>query len=379
MQKSDELENTNNTSAYSEDAFGEAYEERTPKIILYGMPFLVIVFLLSGFLNSKTFAEPNDFVKDNFLKETKMNSRIFNGSYNIVSEEDLADGLMDTVYTDKDNWLELRIHEQMVYVHWRDGKTDKYPVSTGNKMLEKGLESRPGLFAIFVKEEHHESSQFDNADMYHFMPFNQGIGFHSINGTGYYSSLGVRPSSHGCIRMKHEDVKKMFGQVELGTIVLAHRGSFARTVAFAPKDYDADKQEFTTEEYKRMLAENLYNILSGKYYVNDRKYFVIDPKMIPKSGVYIGYDRQIPKKQEMPKPEFFINYPYDKITSAGINANEIVRMEIPQDNNEETEFVSNENNKTKKKEITVASNDDLVKKYFSNPIGVLPYFPPTKK
>ncbi len=343
------------------------------------MPFLVIVFLLSGFLNSKTFAEPNDFVKDNFLKETKMNSRIFNGSYNIVSEEDLADGLMDTVYTDKDNWLELRIHEQMVYVHWRDGKTDKYPVSTGNKMLEKGLESRPGLFAIFVKEEHHESSQFDNADMYHFMPFNQGIGFHSINGTGYYSSLGVRPSSHGCIRMKHEDVKKMFGQVELGTIVLAHRGSFARTVAFAPKDYDADKQEFTTEEYKRMLAENLYNILSGKYYVNDRKYFVIDPKMIPKSGVYIGYDRQIPKKQEMPKPEFFINYPYDKITSAGINANEIVRMEIPQDNNEETEFVSNENNKTKKKEITVASNDDLVKKYFSNPIGVLPYFPPTKK
>jgi hypothetical protein len=46
----------------------------------------------------------------------------------------------------------------MVYVHWRNGKIDKYPVSSGNKFLDKGLETRPGLFAIFVMEEHHESS-----------------------------------------------------------------------------------------------------------------------------------------------------------------------------------------------------------------------------
>ncbi|MBS1493818.1 MAG: L,D-transpeptidase [Bacteroidetes bacterium] len=359
---------------------GEYSYEEKPTALTYFLPSLLMVFIIAGMFEGGVFAQENTFVKNQFLTESKLSPRILQSGFNVLSEENLAEGLMDTVYTDKDNWLELKIHEQMVYVHWRNGKTDKYPVSTGNKFLDKGLESRPGLFAIFVKEEHHESSQFDNADMYHFMPFNQGIGFHSINGTAYYQHLGVRPSSHGCIRMKHEDVKKMFGDVELGTIVLAHRGKFARTVAFAPKDYDVNQQAYTPQEYKQMLAENLYNVLNGKYYVADRKYFVVDPKMIPKSGVYIGYDREIPKKQEIPKPEFIINYPEDKLTE-NLTAAAIKQLESNppvQDNNDETtEFVSNDN--SVKKDISVSSSDELVKKYFSNPIGVLPYFPPTKK
>jgi len=374
-----QISDTDNTDIYSGEEY--FYEEKRPGLLIYGLPSLLIIFILAGFFSGDVIAEEKDYLKESFITESKMSSRILQGKFNILSEENLAQGLMDTVYTDKENWLELKIHEQMVYVHWRNGKTDKYPVSSGNKFLDKGLETRPGLFAIFVKEEHHESSQFDNADMYHFMPFNQGIGFHSINGTGYYQHLGVRPSSHGCIRMKHDDVKKMFGQVELGTIVLAHKGAFARTVAFAPKDYDVDQQNFSPQEYKTMLAENLYNILNGKYYVNDRKYFVVDPKIIPKSGVYIGYDREIPKKQEIPRPEFVINYPEDKLNeNLAAASNKEVAMVMPSKDNEseETEFVSNDNS-NKKKDITISSSDELVKKYFSNPIGVLPYYPPTKK
>lgn len=362
----------------------EYYEEKSPSLIVYGLPSLIMIFILAGFFSGDVLANSGDFVKNKFITETKVNSTIFKGDYNIVSEEDLAQGLMDTVYTDKDNWLELRIHEQMVYVHWRNGKIDKYPVSSGNKFLDKGLETRPGLFAIFVKEEHHESSQFDNADMYHFMPFNQGIGFHSINGTGYYQHLGVRPSSHGCIRMKHDDVKKMFGDVELGTIVLAHKGKYARTVGFAPKDYDASKQQFTPDEYRKMLAENLYNILSGKYYVNERKYFVVDPKIIPKQGIYIAYDREIPNKQELPRPELIISEVSDKLSERSVNI-DIFNSEVPiiteNDKNNETELVSNESNtKDKKKNVaTTSPPDEMVKKYFLNPIGILPYYPPTKK
>lgn len=371
---------TENTDIYTKaDYYYE--EEKHPKLLVYGLPSLLMIFILAGFLSGETVAKPKDFVKNNFLVEGKVNSRINTGAVNIVSEEDLAQGLLDTVYTDKDNWLELRIHEQMLYVHWRDGKIQKYPVSTGNKSLDKGLESRPGLFAIFLKEEHHESSQFDNADMYHFMPFNQGIGFHSINGTAYYQHLGVRPSSHGCIRMKHEDVKKLFGDVELGTIVLAHKGKYSRTIGFAPKDYDVNTQDYTPEQYKRMLAENLYNVLNGKYYVSDRKYFVIDPKIIPKQGVYIGYDREVPDKQEVPKPELLIAYNSDKIIVPEINKNAIVMLENMQSTEtDDTELVSNEKDKnTKKTNPSIASNDEMVKKYFNNPIGLLPYFPPTKK
>lgn len=372
MQNSD-LHNTdsNTDTDYS-------YTEERPVLLIYGLPSLLIIFLLAGFFSGDVIAGEKGYVKYNSIVETKINSSIFKGDFNIVSEEDLAQGLLDTVYTDKDNWLELKIKEQIVLVHWRNGKIDKYPVSTGNKFLDKGLESRPGLFAIFVKEEHHESSQFDNADMYHFMPFNQGIGFHSINGTGYYQHLGVRPSSHGCIRMKHEDVKKMFGDVELGTIVLAHNGKYARTIGFAPKDYDASAQQFTTDEYKKMLAENLYNILNGKYYVSDRKFFVVDPKMIPKQGVYIAYDREIPRKQEMPRPELVVTYSSDLLTATPIHSSDIAMLDAPLNNETETELVSNENT-GKKKTIATVAPDEMVKKYFNNPIGILPYYPPTKK
>ncbi|MBK7253404.1 MAG: hypothetical protein IPI04_05670 [Ignavibacteria bacterium] len=44
-----------------------------------------------------------------------------------------------------------------------------------------------------------------------------------------------------------------------------------------------------------MLANNLYNILNGRYYLEEREKFIIDPKVIPVSGVYTSYDVQILK------------------------------------------------------------------------------------
>jgi hypothetical protein len=114
----------------------------------------------------------------------------------------------------------------------------------------------------------------------------------------------------------------------LAQLCLAHKGKYARTVGFAPKDYDASTQQFTPDEYRKMLAENLYNILSGKYYVNDRKYFVIDPKIIPKQGIYIAYDREIPNKQELPRPELIISEVSDKLSGRSVNI-DIFNSEVP--------------------------------------------------
>ena len=102
------------------------------------------------------------------------------------------------------------------------------------------------------------------------MPFNQGIGFHSIDGTGYYAHLGVRPSSHGCIRMKHDDAETLFRDSPMGTLVLATNGYSARTIAFAPENFE-NPREYTKDEYKAMLALNLYNLLNGKYYTEERE------------------------------------------------------------------------------------------------------------
>ncbi|MGV8017514.1 MAG: L,D-transpeptidase [Ignavibacteria bacterium] len=175
-------------------------------------PFAVICFFIMSFALGESSYIPEAKIPktEGFYEYNRFSKGNSSSKINILSEADVSIGLKDTVYTDKDCWLELRIDQQMLYQHWRNGKIERYPISSGNKYLDRSVESRPGLFAIFHKEEHHESSQYNNADMYYFMPFNQGIGFHSLNGTGYYGNLGVRPSSHGCIRMRHDDVKKVF-------------------------------------------------------------------------------------------------------------------------------------------------------------------------
>ena len=206
------------------------------------------------------------------------------------------------------------------------------------------------------------------------MPFNQGIGFHSLNGTGYYGNLGVRPSSHGCIRMRHEDVKKVFRECPLGTLVLANRGYTARVVGFAPKGYES-KDSLSKDEEKYLLAENLYNVLEGNYFVSERKFFVVNPKTIPVSGVYMGYDAKLPEKQKTKRGVYYF-------TNANDVTNSFKREDIL-DSIKSAEFLvdfdySNEDltDNTSHRDLSSA---EIIKKYFSNPIGVLPYFPPLNK
>lgn len=345
------------------------------KVYSIVLPLLVILLSVFGFIGGKFFNKTN---KVNFSHSEIKGTEIKNaGKYNILSSEDLSGKIKDTVYTDKECWLELRINEQMLYQHWRNGKIERFPVSSGNNKGgdPEALESRPGLFAIFIKVEHHQSSQFNAANMYHFMPFNQGIGFHSIDGTGYYSHLGVRPSSHGCIRMKHEDAKKLFGDCPIGTLVLATKGYSGRTIAFAPEDFKNTK-EYTKDEYKRMLAENLYNLVSGRYYIEERERFVVDPKIIPVSGVYTSYDFQIPDKQIIPRSYVAFYERPDKVNFQ--KKQEILEEEKSEEfiqlvGNEPANLQDQVSNK-----LMVNSTDDMVKKYFNNPIGVLPYFGPKR-
>jgi len=347
------------------------------RFIIY-IPLILICLLVASFA-----FQASDYSKvtynpkvEGFTEFYGNNIKILNESnkINILSEADVSVGLKDTVYTDKDCWLELRIDQQMLYQHWRDGKVEKYPISSGNKYQARAIESRPGLFAIFSKEEHHESSQYNNAEMFYFMPFNQGIGFHSLNGTGYYGNLGVRPSSHGCIRMRHEDVKKVFRECPLGTLVLANRGYTARVVGFAPKGYES-KDSLSKDEEKYLLAENLYNVLEGNYFVSERKFFVVNPKTIPVSGVYMGYDAKLPEKQKTKRGVYYF-------TNANDVTNSFKREDIL-DSIKSAEFLvdfdySNEDltDNTSHRDLSSA---EIIKKYFSNPIGVLPYFPPLNK
>ena len=350
---------------------------RSPILFSIFLPAIFSVFLIIGFVVN-LFEIPKGYNIDLFSESGEFKNTRF------ISSKDLNSTIIDTVYTDKDTWIEIVIPEQMAYLHYRDGTVLKYPISTGVGNYGVSVTTRPGLFAIFYRNAHHLSSQFDNADMYHFMAFNQGIGFHSINGTGYYAHLGVRPSSKGCVRLKHDHARDLFNATEMGTLVLAHSNNYKRRVAFAPEGFK-NPEDFSKEDYRIMLARNLQNILEGNYFVSNREYFVIDSKTIPISGAYIGYDKNLPEKHSAPR----VNYTYTVLRDKLISS---INVDIQQDESYEVEdeiledpellHVNNQENKTENSNKYVYSSIEdelLVKKYFNNPIGVLPYFPPNRR
>lgn len=349
------------------------HQSNEKKMLSIFFPGILVLFLLTGFTGGGSNHNIPDKT-DGFVETGIDDSTSKLNKMSMVSASELRKPVMDTVYTDKDVWYELRVNEQHVYQHWRDGRVVKFPVSSGNKFISKSVEARPGLFAIFYRNPHHKSTQFDDASLYHFQTFNQGIGFHSLNGTGYYSHVGVRPSSHGCIRMKHKDAEQMYNDAEMGTLVLVHYGKFARTVGFAPKGYK-NNVEYTNEEQKKMLAQNLLNVLNGNYYNTEREFFVVDPKVIPMSGIYVGYDKKLPKTQKMPSRLYMFVIPPDVLKMRNNYDNYWDEKQADSD----FKLVSNIKKEKESSELTIASEEELVKKYFNNPIGILPYYPPTKR
>ncbi len=348
-------------------------ESKNRKLYSFLIPLLVSVYFMAGFTQLKP-EDKNRFIgnDDSAYTMNVKKTPAFNLAA-LLANEQFSENLRDTVYTDKDKYLELRIDEQMLYVHYRDGSVKEYPVSSGNKFLNKGVESRPGLFAIFLKEELHLSSQFDDAKMFYYMPFNMGIGFHSLAGTGYYGNLGVRPSSHGCIRMRTSDVKELFHECEVGTLVLADRGKNARVIAFAPEGFKNDK-EYSKDEYMEMLAYNLNSLYRGRYFIDRPKRFIIDPAVIPKIGFNVGSTDDIPSRQQMPFMTEQIQQYSDKLDPKGYitsNVKENLDEEIAgnfQFDEEVTDYSS----------LGLEVDKELVDKLVYNRIGILPYFPPNK-
>ena len=350
--------------------------------ILFLFPLLLCVLFFIGFIQLKSdkkndtglYTDYEDSVAKS--KEPKINFAA------MFSADEFSQNLRDTVYTDKDIWLELRIDEQKVYVHYKNsGRVKMYPVSTGNKFLSKGIESRPGYFAVFYKEALHLSSQFDDAKMFCYMPFDMGIGFHSLAGTGYYGNLGVRPSSHGCIRMRAEDARAMFKETEIGTLVLVHRGATSRVVAFAPEGFHNDA-EYSKEDYNNLFAYNLNSIYEGKYFINPPKRFIADGKLIPKYGINIGSKESIPEKQLIPQAvnKYYLKNDLLDSRYAEYKSSSGVKGTI--DEKLASDF------KIQAGDSTAANNDgnlsdlgvslEMVKKLVYNPVGILPYFPPNK-
>jgi hypothetical protein len=140
--------------------------------------------------------------------------------------------LRDTLFILDTTYLEVRLDRQMIYQHFRSGRIDSYPCSTGDPRIEDGIATRPGIFTIQGKAKKTLSQQFQ-VYLNYWMQFDGGIGFHGLQGHSYYRFLGHRASSHGCVRISNESGAQIFKNVSTGTVVFVHSGSPARILSFA--------------------------------------------------------------------------------------------------------------------------------------------------
>ena len=210
----------------------------------------------------------------------------------------------DTLYTVQDQILEIDLDRQTLYRRYRDNRCDSFKVSTGNPSLNKGIETRTGIFLIQNKIEWLYSLQFDSTKVFNWMGFNFGIGFHSLEGTRYYWNLGKRASSHGCVRLSTEDAKLLFSTVPLGTPVFVHKGSFARVAAFCPSDLDIDSASFSMREVRSFYVQRLEDLYRGRRLLRNHPNIPLMKKYVGHSGVPIGYAESVPKRQRVPSPSY---------------------------------------------------------------------------
>ena len=151
---------------------------------------------------------------------------------NIANHLDFA-RICDTVYVVGNRFIEVNLATQHATLRYRNGDSLTIPISTGRITNDGGIITPSGIFSIQSKAREAISRQFDNTKMLWWIGFNYNVGFHGLEKDSYYRHLGVRPSSHGCVRTGREDVAELFKRVEEGDPVIVFDAQAARILAFA--------------------------------------------------------------------------------------------------------------------------------------------------
>ncbi|HSW56403.1 MAG TPA: L,D-transpeptidase [Ignavibacteriaceae bacterium] len=255
--------------------------KRTNKIYLASIVLTAIIFFNSAYLNKST---------------SELSPKEFNYSFHPFAGYDFKQ-LRDTVYTNKDHYIEVNLATQHATLYSRDGSEFQFPISSGTKRIEKGMETNQGLFAIQWKSKKQYSVQFDSTVMLNWMGFNNGIGFHALLGKSYYKYLGKKNVSHGCVRVSREDAQIVYQKVEKGTPVFVHKGNSAIKIAFTSEGESYNQYSYS-ETYNQ-LRERYQKLYDGDYLISSNEKILIDEKNLTHNGLPLGNSELIPAKQNL--------------------------------------------------------------------------------
>jgi hypothetical protein len=212
------------------------------------------------------------------------------------------DKLKDTLFTLSDYFVEVNLSTQMAYLHSRYDSVKSFGISSGTARIKDGIETNEGIYAIQFKVEKWHSIQFDSTLMLDFITFNWGIGFHALAGNSYYKYLGVKKSSHGCVRVSREMGRELYRKLKYGTPVILHKGNPAVFIGFADKS-DTDLVYTEYSELKNLLTRRINNLYKGEYFLSPNEKLIIDNKNVTHAGLPVGDGRKIRRRQLL-KPDY---------------------------------------------------------------------------
>jgi hypothetical protein len=176
--------------------------------------------------------------------------------------------ICDTVYVLGNRFLEVNLQTQHLTLRYRNGDSLVIPISTGNIKITDAISTPTGIYSIQNKTPEALSRQFDNTKMLWWIGFNYNVGFHGLEKDSYYRYLGVRPSSHGCVRTGREDVEKLYKLVDIGDPVMVFDTVPARILAFADTTtFDTNKAfrlGSRTKQIGKLMNERLQLLYDGK-------------------------------------------------------------------------------------------------------------------
>ncbi|MCL5029243.1 MAG: L,D-transpeptidase [Bacteroidetes bacterium] len=203
--------------------------------------------------------------------------------------------LRDTIFTFHPYYIEVNLSTQKAFLHSKDGAIKEFGISSGTDKLQDGIKTKEGLFVIQAKLPKWYSRQFDSTLMLNWMGFNFGIGFHALRTSGYYSYLGKKKSSHGCLRISRAIAKELYDKIDIGTPVLVHSGNNAVTISFS--DSTKNYIQYNYAELHKFINLRIKQMYLGKYFIGDKHFLVIDKSNVSHIGLPIGDSRKILKRQ----------------------------------------------------------------------------------
>ncbi|GAB4297209.1 MAG: hypothetical protein Kow0098_21220 [Ignavibacteriaceae bacterium] len=239
--------------------------------------------------------------------ESVLKPEIIQYRFNDINELIRMDmsNLRDTVYTLNEYYVEVNLTTQKAILHSRNSPGLQFGISSGTKKIEDGMETKPGLFVVQSMMPEWYSQQFDSTLMLKWIGFNYGIGFHALQSNGYYKYLGVKPSSHGCLRVSREDANLLYDLLKPGSPVLVHNGNNAIVVAFADSNRIYTRTGFS--EFRSLMKRRLEELYAGIYFLSPKPKLLIDRSNIPHSGIDIGDSGLIPKRQLIEPVHLYIS------------------------------------------------------------------------